>query len=353
VNGQTTSREEMIAYNGYFELAWYWWPKYKKKLKEDSNPPKKQGCSSFIATGSMTADRGIVLGHTTFFQYTLASANVVLDIAPSRGHRILMQTFPGWIHSGTDFFLTDAGLVGAETTIGGFSAFDEQGTPEFIRFRRATQDANSIDEWCELMRKGNNGGYANAWLLGDIRSGEIARLELGLKQAAFEKTKDGFFTGSNVAEDLKLLRLETDDNEVDIRSDSVARRVRWKTLMRDHKGRIDAALARKFLADHYDTYLGKIQPSSRTLCAHSEIDDQRIGKDQPFSPHGCFDAKVVDSRMARSMSFLGRWGAACGRPFQAGKFLTEHPQFDWMEGLLKDRPREPWTEFTIGSPPLP
>ncbi len=38
-------------------------------------------------------------------------------------------------------------------------------------------------------------GYANAWLLGDIRSGEIARLELGLKQVAFERKKDGFFLG--------------------------------------------------------------------------------------------------------------------------------------------------------------
>jgi hypothetical protein len=32
--------------------------------------------------------------------------------------------------------------------------------------RRATQDASTIDEWCQIMKKGNNGGYANAWLLG-------------------------------------------------------------------------------------------------------------------------------------------------------------------------------------------
>jgi hypothetical protein len=104
---------------------------------------------------------------------------VIVDLVPEKGHRILMQTFPGWIHSGTDFFVTDAGLVGAETTLAGVEGFDPEGVPEFSRMRRATQDADGIEAWVEIMRRGNNGGYANAWLLGDVNSGEIARLELG------------------------------------------------------------------------------------------------------------------------------------------------------------------------------
>jgi hypothetical protein len=165
--GITISRDEMIAYNGLFELKWYWWSKAKKKIGADSPNPPKQSCSSFIATGSMTTDGRIDLAHNTMFEYHEADFNVILDILPAKGHRILMQTVPGWIHSGTDFFITDAGLVGSETTIGGFSGFDEKGIPEFARFRRATQDASSIDEWCAIMKKGNNGGYAHAWLLGD------------------------------------------------------------------------------------------------------------------------------------------------------------------------------------------
>ena len=106
-----------------------------------------------------------------------------------------MQGSPGWIHSGTDFFLTDAGLVGSETTISGFSGFDEKGVPEFVRMRRATQDAATIDEWCKVMREGNNGGYANGWLIGDVKTEEIARLELGLKHVGFERTKDGTSSG--------------------------------------------------------------------------------------------------------------------------------------------------------------
>jgi hypothetical protein len=335
----------LIAYNAYFELAWYWWPEELKKLKEGATPPRKEACSAFIATGSMTRDGGVVLGHNTWFGFPLATANVVLEIHPDRGHRILMQTYPGWIHSGTDFFLTDAGLVGAETTIGGVSGFDPAGVPEFVRFRQATQTAGSIDEWCALMQAGNNGGYANAWLLGDVHTGEIARLELAFKHVSLERTRDGCFTGSNIAEDLRILRLETDDHESDIRASAVARRVRWKELMREHRGRIDRRLARRLLADHRDTWRGTNRPGSRSLCGHGEVDAEPGPGGDPFRPGGCFDAKVVDTELARRLAFEGRWGRACGTPFHAARFLDRHPQYDWMEGLLQDRPTQPWTSF--------
>jgi hypothetical protein len=207
--GIITSRDEMVTYNSYMELLWSWWPTAKDKISPDSPDPKQESCSSFIATGSMTSDGEIVLGHNTHFDYYYPLCNVILDIHPEKGYRILMQTIPGFIHSGTDFFITDAGIIGSETTIGGFFPFDTKGVPEFSRMRSATQYASSIDEWCEIMKKGNNGGYANAWLIGDINTNEIARLELGLKYVGYEKKKDGYFIGSNVAEDLRILRFET------------------------------------------------------------------------------------------------------------------------------------------------
>ena len=53
--------------------------------------------------------------------------------------------------------------------------------------RTANQYASSIDEWCKIMKKENNGGYANSWLLGDVNTNEIARLELSLKYVGFEQ----------------------------------------------------------------------------------------------------------------------------------------------------------------------
>lgn len=350
VAGVPSSRAEMITYNAYFELAWYWWPQHKKTLDASVLPPPRQGCSSFIATGSATADHGVVLGHNSMVDYPEATANVVMDIAPQSGHRILWQTWPGWLHSGTDFFVTDAGLVGSETTIGGFQPYDEKGVPEFVRMRRATQDAGSIDEWCAIMQRGNTGGYANAWLLGDVNAGEIARLELGLKRVGFERKRDGWFLGSNIAEDLGLLRYETDSNENDVRQSNIARRARWKNLMNAHAGKIDLALAKRFEADHFDSWLGKALPDGRTLCGHNELEPNPFGAwpGAPFYPAGTFDGKVVDASLAKQMSFAARWGAACGRAFNADKFLAAHPQFDWMHGLLKSRPSQPWTVFRAG-----
>jgi hypothetical protein len=348
--GVRTSRAEMVAYNAITELAGYWWPEVKGKLGSRAPEEPKVACSSFIATGSWTRGGGVVLGHNTMTSYTTADCNLVLEIVPRRGHRILMQGSPGWIHSGTDFFVTDAGLVGSETTISGFSGFDEKGIPEFVRMRRATQDASSIDAWCAVMRRGNNGGYANAWLLGDVNTGEIARLELGLKHVGFERTKDGYFTGSNLAENLKILRLETDADETDIRNSDVARRVRWKQLMRENRGKIDLALAQAFEGDHVDSYLGEERIGARSLCAHWERETSDPAE-APYNPSGTVDAKAVDAALAKRMAFVARWGSGCGTPFDADAFLERHPQFEWMQGLLPSRGAHPWTEFRAGELP--
>jgi hypothetical protein len=346
--GESTTRDEIVTYNGSTELMGYWFPTVKDAISPNYPDPKTESCSSFIATGSMTADGGIVLAHNTMSSFYYPLCNVVLDILPDKGHRILMQSVAGLIHSETDFFLTDAGLVGSETTIGGFFPFDEKGIPEFARMRHATQYASDIDEWCDIMRKGNNGGYANAWLIGDINTNEIARLELGLKYVGFEKKKDGFFIGSNVAEDLRILRFETKSSEMDIKNSSVARRVRWKQLMKENKGKIDIDLAEKMEADHYDTYLNSNTPDMRTLCSHPDLDPDPYGVDVPFAPWGTLDGKALDSKMAKQMSFVGRWGSACGTPFDAKAFLEKHQQFDWMNGLIVDRPTQPWTVFKSG-----
>ena len=347
--GVPSSRAEIIAYNAYLELDLYWWPEELKKIKEGKVNPAHQSCSAFIATGSMTADGGVVLGHNTMQGYWIALPSVIIDIVPEKGHRILMQTYPGWIHSGTDFFITDAGLVGAETTIGAFEGFDPKGVPEFSRMRRATQDATNIDQWCAIMKRGNNGGYANAWLLGDANTREIARLELGLKYVGFEKKRDGYFVGSNVAEDLKILRFETTDHETDIRETEVARRVRWKQLMAQNAGRIDVESAKLFEADHFDAYLGEEHAGERSLCGHVDLERRPAQQwPEPNWPFGTVDAKVVDTKMARQMSFAARWGAACGTAFDAQKFLAEHPQYEWMKDILQSRPSELWTTFAAG-----
>ncbi len=344
--GVDVSFEDLMTLNGSTETMGYWFPTVQDTISPNAHDRKKESCSSFIANGSMTKNGEIVLAHSTWSSYYYPYSDVIMEIVPDSGARMMWQTSPGLIHSGTDFFITDAGIIGSETTIGGFQPFDPDGIPEFVRMRLATQYASSIDEWCDIMKKGNNGGYANAWLIGDTKTNEIARLELGLKYVGFERTMNGYFTGSNVAEDLRILRRETDTKELDIRNADIARRVRWKQLMKQYKGMITVEHGKQFLADHYDTYLQKDILAGRSLCGHLELDDQKYGLDEPFYPLGAYDGKVVDAAMAKKMTFTARWGAPCGTPFDAKKYHEDHPQFDWTVGLIYDRKSYPWSMFS-------
>jgi hypothetical protein len=219
----------------------YWYPEFGKKLLNMGS-----GCSAFIATGDATADGKIVIAHNTWTSYaTLYFYNLIVDLDPDKGNRILMQSWGPMLYSESDFFITNAGLVGTETTIGSFHGFDSTGTPVFQRVRKAMQYANSIDEWAQIMITDNNGAYANSWLIGDIKTNGIARLELGLKYHPLEKKTNGYFTGSNVANDIHILREETTAIYDDVRNFCVSRRVRWGQLMKNTTAKLMLKLARK------------------------------------------------------------------------------------------------------------
>ena len=109
-------------------------------------------CSAFAATGPATRDGKMVIGHVTWWPLTLAEqTNVMLDIKPASGHRILMQSYPGGIESGTDWYQNDAGVVLTETTIEQ-TPFNIQGTPVAFRARTAIQYGGNIDEVVQLPR---------------------------------------------------------------------------------------------------------------------------------------------------------------------------------------------------------
>lgn len=341
--------EEVLAWNGYEELTGYWWPNEEEGKYSDND---QEHCSAFIATGSVTKDGGIVMAHTNWNVFEMGQfSNVILDIQPASGHRMFMQACPGFIDSGTDFAVTDAGIIVTETTIGGYSLFDPDGAPEFLRVRKGMQYSDTLDQFVGYMLKDNNGGYANSWLLGDLNTGEIMRFELGLEYHSVDRTSDGYFIGFNAPADLQIRNLETSDSGYfDIRTPMGARRVRLTQLMEEYHGRIDVELAEEILADHYDVYLQKEDhPCSRTVDGHYELDAFEYWPARlPYRPQGAVDGKVVDSTLAQELSFWARWGNPSGMPFDAGAFLEEHIQWRDLDGYLKDRPAQPWALFTAG-----
>ncbi len=343
---------DILAWNATIELAGNWWPTVRGKPLGEFRAGEH--CNSFIATGDgVTADGGIVLAHNTWDTYLDSNTfNVVLDIHPESGSAILMQSRPGWIHSGSDFFLCRSGVIGAETTIAGFTEFDATKKPEFIRVREAMQYADSLDGWMETMRADNNGGYANSWMIGDLKTGEVAKFELGLRYAGLQRTKQGAYWGCNVVEDRRIRYQECDGVGYSNLMKNASRRVRWERFLAETPA-LDMEKAKLILADHFDAYLGRENPGTRTICAHF---DQAPGEFAPldygpFYPYGTNDGKVADQSMAEAMRFTGIYGHPCRQRFDAEAYLAANPQYAWMRGRLRDKPSRDWREFAAGEKP--
>jgi uncharacterized protein CbrC (UPF0167 family) len=353
--GVPTTLDDIIGWNAYMEMTGYWWPTVVTRYANSAPNGQfaKSHCSAFIATGSATTDGKIVIGHESFTEFWNGQYfNVIIDLTPDKGNRIVYQTTPGWIASMTDFWISSAGLVVVETTIVGYQGYDTTKVPEYVRARNATQYAKSIDEWVELMDAKNNGGYANMWLIGDINTNEIASYEQGLIYQSFEKKSDGYFFGDNAPNDPRIRNLEcTDVGYNDIRQQTGARRMRWPQVLEEYNGRIDARVGQIMLGDTYDVYLNKINPSSRTICSHYDSDPMYYVSDPnaiwnvPYYPAGSCEGKVTTAELAKNMSMWGIFGRADGAPFDAEEFLRVHSQWNWQEGYLISRPSQPWTLF--------
>ncbi len=341
---------DVVALNAAEEWDYYV-KQYDKEhgIKSSAAIGTPEHCSAFVATGSYTKDGKIVIAHNNWTSYLDGQRwTIIFDIAPAKGSRMLMDGLPGVIHSADDFVVNSAGIVITETTIGHFFGYDPAGIPEFVRARKAAQYSASIDDFARIMKDGNNGGYANNWLLADVKTNEIASLELGLKNVTLERSKDGYFVGSNFPVNEKLIREETDFDSKDMSISANARHVRWEQLMAENKGKIDVAAAQRFLADHYDTYTKKEDADERTLDGHIDLSARGSQPwEPPYGTAGAVQNKAADATMAARMSFTAAAGHACGKDFKAEEHLREHPEFNWERGLLKDMDAFPWTTFTI------
>jgi hypothetical protein len=315
---------DVLAFNGYIELQDYYLPWTRRQ------PSDKQSCSAFVAVGSATKDGKVVMGHNLWWDALMGQRfNFILDIRPATGHRVVMDALPGFIHSGSDFALNDAGILVTETTIAGFAGFDPKGKPEFMRMRKATQYADSLDQWVTIMKDGNNGGYANTWLLADTKRNEIGKLELGLKNVTFERTKDGYYVGANFPENPKLIAEEIpggwDTNAP--RNGCEKRKFRWRTLLDAAKGKVEAELAKLFLADTIDAETGVNRASNGTLCG---LWGDEMG--------GAMNTKVTTTDLAAQMSFWARMGQSDGSEIRYdGRRPTP---------LLNDILTQPWVLFS-------
>jgi hypothetical protein len=341
---------DITALNAYIELSSYYVPTLMNKVKPGSGDNRAPGnCSAFIATGSYTKDGKIVMSHNNWTDYSIGERwNVIADIKPEKGNHILMDCLPGFIHSGDDFVETSSGMLITETTITQFKGFDTTKTPEFMRARKAAQYANSIDDVIKIMTTDNNGGYANDWLIGDTKTNEVAKLELGLKDWRVWRSKDTAIIGSNFPSDPKLIKEET-TFKVDLKTSSPnARKVRLQQLVDQYKGKLDAETSKIIQGDRFDALQNKLAYNRCVISGH--VDEDKFGcaewAEPPFFPMGAVQSKVTTSEMAKKMTLWAHMGHPDGADFLAAPFFKLHPEFAYQSKYLRDMKAYPWTLFT-------
>ncbi len=278
------------------------------------------GCSAFICTGDATKNGEVILGHSTWTDYTLLDyMYTVKHLEPENGYEVLMQSPPGFIWSMVDWYVNGAGLMVAETTLDA-GPYELSGTPIFVRARRAIQYAGSIDEYVEIMTTDNNGAYPCDWLVGDAKTGEAAILELGTYHHTVKRTFNGFLGSCNSAWDEEVRAEQTD---LPFEEDpSYGRWLRWEELREQYYGNITPDLGKEFMGDHYcpvDRTMDMKHSYGGCLCGHGELDGG-VG----YKTHGAIDAKIVSSSMALNMTTWAHKGFPCGQEFRVDEYKKEH-----------------------------
>jgi hypothetical protein len=178
------------------------------------------------------------------------------------------------------------------------------------------------------------------------------RIELGRTYVNIERTLNGYFIGFNATYDPRIRNLECSNTGFnDIRRHQGARRVRLTQLMDKYKGEIDLEIGKKIMSDHYDVYLKKINPSSRSVCSHYNLDAREYMSDPsrplPYQPRGACDGNLITTKLAKDMSFCLKFGSSCNIPFSNEEFFKEHIEWSQYKDYIVSRPNEPWTIFGI------
>ena len=300
INGIPVDFIDVVTVNSYIDIDAAWGAlrytphplsgrNFLAAEDEMNIPLKRHKCSGILANGPATPNGDLVFGQIFMWSgYTGVHWNVICDVVPEKGHRLVYETFPGGIHSGADFYLNAAGIVIGETTVRQ-TPFDMDGIPQSNRIRKAAQYANSIDDVVKILSYKNNGMYTNDWLLADTKNNEVAIFLLGTKKSKLWRSSTGEFPGGTKG----FYWSNNNNKDMDVRKEYIAnadnapydlvfnpwnRDITFNRFFREHNGRIDSDAVVK-------------------LWASAPIN----------MSHAC-DGKVTDREMAGHMVFLAHFG---------------------------------------------
>ena len=278
------------------------------ETEDELNIPLKQHkCSAMLANGPATPNGDIV-----FFQifmwggYTGVHWNVICDVKPTKGNRLVYQTYPGGIHSGADFYLNGSGIMMGETTVSQ-TPFDMNGSPQSNRIRKAAQYANSIDDAVKILKTKNNGMYTNDWLIGDSKTNETAIFLLGTKKTKLWRSGKKQFPGNTPG----FLWSNNNNKDPEVRKEYIPSRDNRPYDLVFRPWNRDLAFNEFFKETN-----GKID----------ELNTIRLMASSPINRSHACDGKVTTTEMARNMVFWAHHGKVTLREkFPGGRILRNYP----------------------------
>lgn len=273
---------------------------------------KGDHCSSFVATkGATKSGRFIFTQMFMWNGYTGTEWNVMLDVVPEKGHRFVMQTFAGGIHSGTDWYLNASGLVMGETTVGQ-TPFNADGTPQSNRIRKAAQYASGIDEAAAILFKQNNGLYTNDWTMADAKTDEGACYLLGTEKAKMWRTGTKGKPADTPGNHKDFIWANNNNRDLEVRSEYGANPDNAPADLAFNTWNRDIAFQEAFRT--YGKVGFDIDASTR-LMATSPIN----------RPHAC-DAKLTTAEMAEQLVFIAHQGKTTQREkMVGGRWIADLP----------------------------
>ena len=260
---------------------------------------KGDHCSSLVATGSATKSGRFIFTQLFMWNgYTGTEWNVMLDVVPEKGHRFVMQTFAGGIHSGTDWYINASGLVMGETTVGQ-TPFNADGTPQSNRIRKAAQYATGIDEAAAILFKQNNGLYTNDWTMADTKTNEGACFLLGTEKTKMWRTGSKGKPADTPGHLKDFIWANNNNRDLDVRGEYGANPENAPADLAFNTWNRDIAFQEAFRTHGKGGF--DIDTATR-LMASSPIN----------RPHAC-DGKLTTAEMAEQLVFIAHQGKTTQR----------------------------------------
>lgn len=275
-------------------------------------PDDYNKCSSFVATKSATTDGRFVFGQIFMWNgYTGVHWDVICDVVPSKGNRLVYHTFPGGIHSGADFYINSAGIVMGETTVQQ-TPYDADGIPQSNRIRKAAQYATSFEEVREILEHKNNGQYTNDWTLADAKTDEGGCLLLGTKKSKLWRTGHGDIPADTPGNLKDFIWANNNNRDPEVRKEYIPHPENRPFDLIFRPANRDIAF-QHFYREYGDGKIDSI--AGVNLWASSPIN----------RAHAC-DGKITTGEMADQLVFLAHYGKTTLREKMVGeRFIADLP----------------------------